>query len=137
MRVERVCDVGVVRGWAGVGTAVCALCGVYVCTCVSLDVGMARVWLTCVRSVCVCGLCAPCVAEHGCLWGVSTRVPACVAGVFAGRTGGVGVEAWVCVCDVFVPLTICDLCVHVRVAVCVCVHGMCRWRVGVSVCGNG
>lgn len=95
---------------------------------------------TCVAHVCalcVCGLCASCVAERGCLWGVSTRAPACVTGVFAGRTGGVGVEAWVCVCDVFVPLTICDLCVHVRVAVCVCVHGMCRWPVGVSVCGNG
>lgn len=102
------------------GTAVCALCGVYVYTCISPDVGMARVW-----------------RGYRCLWGVSTRDPACVAGVFAGRTGGVGVEAWVCVCDVFVPLTLCGRCVRVRVAVCVCVHGVCRWRVGVSVCGNG
>ena len=38
--------------------------------------------------------------------------------------GGLGV------CDVFVPLTVCGLCVHVCVAVCVCVSTVCaggRW----------
>jgi len=97
-------------------------------------VGVAHVWcghscpwLLCVFSVFVCDPRAVCVADRGYVWHMSTCMCVCVDVCTLHVQSGCGV--WGRLCDVCVPSSVCDVCVHVYVVVCV----DCVW--GEDICG--
>lgn len=120
------------RGVSDEGGRVCACALVCVCVLAHMRCGhvsfvrMAHVWCghRCLRPVrvsrvLVCGACASCVADRGCLWHMSTCMYVWMSAHYMCK---VGVGVWGRLCDVCMPSSVCDVCIHECVG-CVCCGG--------------